>query len=114
MTYPKINDAPGVDGVQVLPGIGWRAKTTPRCHIDVWVMAFGNLRIVETWDDLSVGRGWCYAQRDQPFFEHLLRVIAAAITWDGAEDTEPEGWIKEVGTGRRRPDGDASREYVAP
>lgn len=109
-----IDDADVVNGVQVLPGVGWRVRTTPRCHIDVWAMAFGNLRIVETRDDLSVGRGWCYAQGDRRPLEHLLGVIAAALAWDGEEDTEPDGWIKEVGTGRRRPEGDATREYVAP
>lgn len=100
-------------GVEVLPGVGWRVKTTPGGHVEVWRMAFGNLRIVEHYGNCDLGRGWCYAQGDHPPFEHLLRVIAAAIAWDGGENTEPDGWIKEVTTGRRRPNGDASREYVA-
>lgn len=76
-------------------------------------MAFGNLRIVETYDMYSVGRGWCYAVGDQEPFLHLITVMAAALAWDGGEDTEPEGWIKETTTGRRRPNGDPDREYIA-
>lgn len=33
-----------IDNIEVLPRIGWRVKTTPRCHVEVWTMAFGNLR----------------------------------------------------------------------
>jgi len=34
----------------------------------------------------------------------------AALGWDGKG--EPEGWYRHVQSGRRRPDGDASKEYV--
>lgn len=36
----------------------------------------------------------------------------AFAQWDQAEDTEPAGWIRNLFDGRRRPDGDASKEYV--
>lgn len=36
--------------------------------------------------------------------------VAALIEWDGTG--EPEGWIRHPMTGRRRPGGDASKEYV--
>lgn len=75
-------------------------------------MAYGNLRVVETYPDMTLGRGWCYAQEDQDAFVHLLTVLAAAIAWDGGADTEPQGWIKEVTTGRRRPNGDPDSEYI--
>jgi hypothetical protein len=32
------------------------------------------------------------------------------VAWDGAG--EPAGWMRHPATGRRRPDGDAGREYV--
>lgn len=34
----------------------------------------------------------------------------AALGWDGAG--EPEGWYRHLRTGRRRPGGDASKQYV--
>ena len=50
---------------------------------------------------------WCYPQ--------ATVAVAAASAWDGnAPWTEPQGWIKHVTTGRRRPDGDASKEYIDP
>lgn len=50
---------------------------------------------------------WCY-----PLAEVA---VAAASAWDGnAPSTEPDGWIKHVTTGRRRPDGDATKEYIEP
>lgn len=52
-----------------------------------------------TYDD-----GWCY---DGP-----LRAVAAMAEWDG--EGEPDGWHRHPSTGRRRPDGDAAREYVSP
>lgn len=100
--------------IEVIPGIGWRVKTTPRCNVEVWPMAFGSIRIVETYPGMKLGRGWCYAQGDEEAFLHLARVIRVALAWDGGEDTEPEGWIKEVRTGRRRPNGNPDREYIEP
>jgi hypothetical protein len=38
--------------------------------------------------------------------------VAALIAWDGKG--EPEGWFRHPMSGRRRPDGDASREYTHP
>jgi hypothetical protein len=37
------------------------------------------------------------------------RVVACAI-WGG--DGEPEGWMRHPQSGRRRPGGDASQEYL--
>lgn len=101
--------------IEVLPhDIGYRIKTTEGRHIEVHFMLFGDLHIVETYDDLSIGRGWCYGEPETPWPEHLSTVLAAAMMWDGGEDTEPEGWISQVGTGRRRPNGNADLEYVEP
>lgn len=50
--------------------------------------------------------GWCYPNDlGVPF------VLAAAEDWDGDGDP-PHGWIKNVSTGRFRPGGDPTKEYV--
>lgn len=51
------------------------------------------------------GERWCYA--------NITQARAALAEWDGADDTEPQGWHRHPATGRRRPDGDASREHIA-
>lgn len=50
-------------------------------------------------------RTFCYRDR--------RRCILAAMLWDG-DDDPMVGWDREIQTGRRRPDGDPSREYVQP
>lgn len=49
---------------------------------------------------------WCY--------ETLPLAMAAMLAWNPLDIStpEPEGWHRHPPTGRRRPDGDASREYV--
>jgi hypothetical protein len=50
---------------------------------------------------------WCYHLVDEAW--------AAAVAWDGRwPDGEPAGWHRHPGTGRRRADGRADTEYVAP
>jgi hypothetical protein len=39
--------------------------------------------------------------------------VREAERWNPDETLEPEGWFRNPQTGRRRPDGDAAREYVA-
>src|ERR1700744_5587617 len=53
----------------------------------------------------SKGR-YCYADCASAF--------AAYEDWNGNAGTEPAGWIRHPMTGRRRPDGDETREYIAP
>jgi hypothetical protein len=48
---------------------------------------------------------WCY--------EGAKGLVGIAV-WDGVGDDPPGGWHRHGGSGRRRPDGDASREYVNP
>lgn len=56
--------------------------------------------------DLGFEKHWCYATREQ--------AVRGALEWDGRyPDTEPTGWVRDPYTGRRRPDGDPAREYVA-
>lgn len=55
--------------------------------------------------EISYDERYCYATIDG--------VLKALTEWDPATDKEPSGWHREPNTGRRRPDGDASREYIA-
>jgi hypothetical protein len=48
---------------------------------------------------------WCY-----PTIEQARSALEA---WSGEHDTEPQGWHRHPTSGRRRPDGDAAREYIA-
>lgn len=44
---------------------------------------------------------------------YAMAAVQTALTeWDG--EGEPEGWTRHVPTGRRRPGGDATQEYVRP
>jgi len=38
--------------------------------------------------------------------------MVAFALWDPAVMPEPEGWFRHPHSGRRRPGGDASKEYV--
>lgn len=46
---------------------------------------------------------WCYVHD---------RAFRALQAWNG--EGEPQGWHRHPRTGRRRPDGDAKREYINP
>ncbi len=85
-----------------------RVKETATHYVDIMPMIY-NCRIVTTRKDRDeYDRGWCYAGRDP------LPAVLAALAWDPDTEDEPQGWIKQAlpPTGRRRPDGDASLEYV--
>lgn len=66
---------------------GFRLGTVGRHHIDVVKMLF-NWRVCETLVDHPglYDRHWC--------FPKLEDALVAVALWDGAEDTEPTGWIK--------------------
>lgn len=49
-------------------------------------------------------RAWCYP--------NPAVAVLAAEAWDGEGDP-PDGWVKEVGTERRRVGGDPEREFDA-
>lgn len=80
---------------------GWRVKenTAGTHYIDVLLQIFD---IMIAWtpkaDPSGHDRHWRYTGSD---LETLLNVIAIALDWDGAADTEPEGWIKNGQTGER-------------
>jgi hypothetical protein len=50
---------------------------------------------------------WCYPTREAG--------MQALETWDplNPETLEPDGWHRHPRTGRRRPDGDPTQEYVS-
>lgn len=47
---------------------------------------------------------WCYGS--------VKAAVKAAEVWDGEGDP-PDGWHRHPASGRRRPDGDPKKEYVA-
>ena len=80
---------------------------------DTYVMAkplmFHWTLIRGTWSDTATYLDrWCYP--DQASAEAALH--AFPLRADGT--CEPEGWTRHPATGRRRPEGDADREYIDP
>lgn len=76
---------------------GFRVKETETSWVDVLRM-FYNWRVSRTpkarpWE---CDRGWCFYGND---FVTMLRAIGAALEWDGADGTSPEGWDKNAFTG---------------
>jgi len=67
-------------------------------------MLAGNLRIsTGPTGGMSFDQNWCFHDHDAAW--------RAAVGWNGHGD--PEGWYKHINTGRRRPNGDPAKEYVA-
>lgn len=56
--------------------------------------------------------GDAFGYRDRWCFHDLRTAVAAYAAWDG--EGEPQGWHRHPDSGRRRPDGDAAREYLNP
>jgi hypothetical protein len=72
----------------------YRVKTVGGVHVELIPMMFNwrihTVRVDEgpmAWSE----RYWCYEGRTQATF---VRAVLAAHAWDGADDTEPVGWIK--------------------
>jgi hypothetical protein len=57
-------------------------------------------------DNLGFDDRWCYAT--------LGRGLKGLHDWNYPDELEPQGWHRNPRTGRRRPEGDASREYIDP
>lgn len=51
---------------------------------------------------------------DQWEYPDIESAVIAALFWEPAKSSEPEGWTRHPATGRRRPDGDKSREFKRP
>jgi len=83
-------------------------KRTERTWVHIWLSVTGNWRVVEVLPDprlkpedvmypaWSSRRGWCY---EPP--HSLIKAYVAAMSWDGAADSEPSGWSKAIQDGRR-------------
>jgi len=72
--------------------------------IAVVPMSFGKGRLCSAISWSGYEDGWCY--------EKLEQAVVAMFEWDPDDTEEPDGWIRHISTGRRRPDGRASSEFV--
>ncbi|MEY4545374.1 MAG: hypothetical protein RL685_1569 [Pseudomonadota bacterium] len=61
---------------------------------------------------LTIGTPGALWLDDQWHFqgEQWLEAWRGVLAWDG--EGEPEGWYRHPATGRRRPGGDASKEFI--
>jgi hypothetical protein len=78
-------------------------------YVTVVPLLFGAARLgITSLDDLfrveGFRRGYDYTT--------AIEAITAAVLWDPETSPEPDGWVRCLDDGRRRPDGDASKEYV--
>lgn len=75
---------------------------------DNWVgvlnMSYGKGRLCADLNPEGYDDSWCY--------NSLEGAIAAMKAWDPETQPEPDGWMRHIHTARRRPGGDASKEYV--
>jgi hypothetical protein len=75
---------------------------------DTWLgvlrMTYGKGRLCSDLNPDGYDDSWCYDTLDS--------AIAAMNAWDPEKQVEPDGWMRHINTARRRPDGDASKEYI--
>jgi hypothetical protein len=67
---------------------------------------------INTWTWAIVTGIHPYGHMDAFYFHSLEAARCGMDLWDGTG--EPQGWFRHPQSGRRRPDGDASREHVQP
>lgn len=110
------DDVPVIAQLADLGDTGWHAwAEVPGAHILVrrlderryvgirplmftWGLIWGYVDDAHGYEDR-----WCY--------HDLVTAVAAATVWDGTGD--PAGWHRHPTSGRRRPEGDPTREFVA-
>lgn len=73
--------------------------------LSIGPMLFGNGRLYV--DVSPTGYADCYC------YDSLMLATECMIAFDPGRDAEPGGWKRHPFTGRRRPNGDATQEYVA-
>lgn len=90
--------------LEVDPGWGIRVKTMPHASYYLCKMLHNNWRLIEVLpeDHMSSSRSWCYGG-DTPRQALIAALTYGVIAWDGAEGTEPSGWIKSLPDERRGP-----------
>ncbi|MEW1959789.1 hypothetical protein [Kineococcus sp. NPDC059986] len=85
----------------------WTIKVVDDLHVMVHPLIFTAAIIVRhgVWAggfaDFYTDR-WCY--------HDVYAAVRAAEAWDPAQEDEPTGWHRHPLSGRRRPDGDPSKE----
>lgn len=72
----------------------------------LYIQLFNALLCIGRTDDLGWDRGWEY--------ETMPQALVNFLHWQPEQVDEPAGWIRCTHDGRRRPHGDASREYTQP
>jgi hypothetical protein len=67
-------------------------------------MSFSNGRLF--WDVNGAGYADFYC------YDSVERARDSMFAFDPAKEPEPTGWHRHASTGRRRPDGDESKQYI--
>ncbi len=82
----------------------WAKRMLPDGRIGFLIQMAFTWRLCIGFEDDHFGHddGWCY--------HDLSSSLAALAEWDGIG--EPSGWHRHPASGRRRPDGDADREFI--
>lgn len=92
--------APGGTGHDQIRDLGDGTYVMIRPLLFHWMMIRGDFEdLIGYWDR------WCYADAAG------ARKALDAFPESPGSDYEPEGWHRHPPSGRRRPDGDPSREY---
>ena len=74
---------------------------------ELWPMPFNfQILVLPCRGSMTVDRRYSYTD--------LVEALVGFATWAAGDDDEPAGWIRSQPDNRRRPDGDAAREYVRP
>lgn len=86
---------------------GYESETKLPDGRSVWLQ-----RKIYTWaivvgqsDSMIYDNHWCY--------ENRAGAEQALAAWNPLEQAEPQGWIRNPQSGRWRPDGDESKQYVS-
>ena len=59
--------------------------------------------------------GQSYGYEDRWCYHFLDEALVAFVAWEEKKfEGEPEGWHRHPASGRRRPKGNAAREYINP
>lgn len=75
--------------------------------VQVLLLTYGRAR-------LGIGARGSLAYDDVYWYDDPEEAVAAAMMMVLYPNEEPTGWSRHPTTGRRRPDGDETREHVAP
>lgn len=72
----------------------------------IWVQEriYNSIVIIGKTAALDYDSHWC--------FDTLPQALIAAESWNPATQPEPEGWFRHAMSGRRRPNGDPTKEYI--